>query len=120
MTDALYLGDPDEVARAVVGGSLTLSGDEGRHAVTSLAGNALTGEVLSVDAVPTPRWTWRVVQGLAKGDRGDLSVEILTEVGVHHLTAWQSQRSIVKWDAKAAKGLAKWQSTAREAATTPL
>lgn len=141
MTDALYLADPDLVGGAAVGQSFTLAGEEGRHAVAvkrtrvgetvlvadgrgralrlrvdSLAYQTLTGEVLEVRQDPEPRWTWRVVQGLAKGDRGDLSVELLTEAGVHQLTAWQSQRSIVKWDAKAAKGLAKWQSTAREAA----
>lgn len=141
MTGALYLGEPEAVARAAVGDSFTLTGDEARHAVAvkrtrigevvliadgrgrslqvqveSVDPKALTGQVLAVDDQVQPRWTWRVVQGLAKGDRGDLSVEILTEVGVHFLSAWQSRRSIVKWDAKADKGLAKWQSTAREAA----
>lgn len=141
MTDALYLGEPALVAEAVVGGAFTLAGDEGRHAVAvkrtrvgetiliadglgrslqilvqAVDARTLTGQVRAIDEYAEPRWTWRVVQGLAKGERGDLSVEILTEVGVHFLSAWQSRRSIVKWDAKAEKGLAKWQSTAREAA----
>ena len=141
MTAALYLAEPDQVAAAAVGDPFTLAGDEGRHAVAvkrtrvgetvlvadglgrvlqvqvvSVDAKSLTGQVLAVDEYEPPRWTWRVVQGLAKGERGDLSVEILTEVGVHFLSAWQSRRSIVKWDAKADKGLAKWQSTAREAA----
>ncbi|MGA4669666.1 16S rRNA (uracil(1498)-N(3))-methyltransferase [Propionibacteriaceae bacterium Y1923] len=141
MTDALYLGEPDQVARAGVGDSFTLSGDEGRHAVAvkrtrvgesilvsdgqgrmlrvqveAVDQKTLTGQVLAVEEDPAPRWTWRVVQGLAKGERSDLALEVLTEVGVHHVSAWQSRRSIVKWDAKADKGLAKWQATAREAA----
>ncbi|MGD7733946.1 16S rRNA (uracil(1498)-N(3))-methyltransferase [Propionibacteriaceae bacterium G57] len=141
MSDALYLGDPARLAVAAVGQPLTLDGDEGRHAatvkrtragetilvsdglgraarlrVTEVAGNTVTGEVIEVVVADAPRHTWRVVQALAKGDRSDLSVELLTEVGVHHLTAWQSQRTIVKWDNKADRGLAKWRSTAREAA----
>lgn len=141
MTDALYLGDADRVRAASLGSAFTLDGDEGRHAATvkrtrpgetvlvsdgegtgvrvrvdEVAGSALTGEVVEVLDAPEERHTWRVVQGLAKGDRGELSVELLTEVGVHQLVAWQSRRSIVKWDAKAGKALAKWQSTAREAA----
>lgn len=142
MTDALYLGDPERVRTAAVGGVFLLEGDEARHAatvkrtrpgetilvsdgagagvrveVTEVAGSRVSGRVLEVlGAGGASRYQWHVVQGLAKGDRAELSLELMTEVGVDEVAAWQSRRSIVKWDAKADKALAKWQSTAREAA----
>lgn len=141
MSDPLYLAVPDQVASLQVGDQFTLAGEEGRHAttvkraqvgetilvadgvghgvrlvVTSVASGVLTGDVVEVVDEPGSPWRWQVVQGLAKGDRADLSVEILTEVGVDLVAAWQSRRSIVKWDAKADKALAKWRATAREAA----
>jgi 16S rRNA (uracil1498-N3)-methyltransferase len=58
-----------------------------------------------------------VVQALAKGDRDERAVEVMTEVGVDAIVPWAAARSIVRWDAdKAAKGAAKWRSVAREAA----
>ena len=35
-----------------------------------------------------------VAQALAKGDRSDLSVELLTEVGVDEIIPWQANRSV--------------------------
>ena len=58
-----------------------------------------------------------MAQALAKGDRGELAVELLTEVGVSEILPWQASRSIVRWSGeRGAKGLARWRSTAREAA----
>jgi 16S rRNA (uracil1498-N3)-methyltransferase len=57
-----------------------------------------------------------VVQALAKGDRAELAVEMLTEVGVREILPWQASRSIVRWSAERGdKALARWRSTAREA-----
>jgi 16S rRNA (uracil1498-N3)-methyltransferase len=64
--------------------------------------------------VPSPRLV--LVQALAKGDRGELAVELATEVGVDEIVPWSAARSIVKWDGeRGAKALARWRSTAREA-----
>lgn len=64
---------------------------------------------------PTPRIV--VVQALAKGDRGELAVEMLTEVGVDEIVPWSAARCVVRWeDARGERALERWRSTAREAA----
>lgn len=66
-------------------------------------------------AEPAPRVT--VVQALPKGDRGELAVEVLTEIGVATIVPWAATRSVAVWRGeKADKGLARWRSSAREAA----
>jgi 16S rRNA (uracil1498-N3)-methyltransferase len=58
-----------------------------------------------------------VVQALPKGDRGELAVEMMTEVGVDAVVAWQAARSVARWQgARGEKSLDKWRRTAREAA----
>ena len=64
---------------------------------------------------PDPAFT--VVQALPKGERGELAVEVLTEVGVDVIVPWAASRSVAVWKGeRAAKSHAKWQATAREAA----
>jgi 16S rRNA (uracil1498-N3)-methyltransferase len=58
-----------------------------------------------------------VVQAIPKGDRGELAVEIMTEVGVDAVVAWQAERCVTRWRGdRADKALARWRATAREAA----
>ena len=80
-------------------------------------GQALDLEVreLRIEPAPSPRLT--VVQGLAKGDRGETAVETMTEIGVDVIVPWSASRSITQWKAdRGAKALEKWRGTAREAA----
>jgi 16S rRNA (uracil1498-N3)-methyltransferase len=68
----------------------------------------------ATEAASSPRLV--LVQALAKGDRGELAVELATEVGVDVIVPWAAARSIVKWDGeRGAKALSRWRSTAREA-----
>jgi 16S rRNA (uracil1498-N3)-methyltransferase len=58
-----------------------------------------------------------VVQALAKGDRGELAVELMTEVGVDTIVPWAASRCMTQWKGeRGAKALRRWRSTAREAA----
>lgn len=65
---------------------------------------------------PAPRIV--LAQALVKGDRGELAVELATETGVDHVLPWRAARSVARWDdgPRGAKALARWRSTAREAA----
>lgn len=135
MSAALFLCDD------LSGDELSLTGSEGRHAATvrrvrlgeevHLADGRGTRAVCTVvglehDVVrlrvstrvtepePVPRVV--LVQALAKGDRGELAVELATEVGVDEVVPWSAERCIVKWDgSRGEKSLSRWASTAREA-----
>jgi 16S rRNA (uracil1498-N3)-methyltransferase len=64
---------------------------------------------------PDPRLV--VVQGIAKGDRGDLAVQAMTEVGVDEIVPWAAARCVVQWRGdRGAKARDRWAATAREAA----
>ncbi|MET8845891.1 16S rRNA (uracil(1498)-N(3))-methyltransferase [Amycolatopsis sp. NPDC004625] len=59
-----------------------------------------------------------VAQALAKGDRGELAVELATEAGVDAIVPWRAARSVAKWEdgGRGDKALARWRATARSAA----
>lgn len=138
MTLPVFLGP---VTGVCVGDTVVVEGDEARHAVvvrrirdgeeivlvdgagvaaqclvTSTAKTSLSATVssVSVTAVPVPHVT--VVQAIPKGDRAELAVEVLTEIGVDRIVPWAATRSVGAWRGdRAAKSLARWRTTAREA-----
>ncbi len=131
-----------DVGSAVAGERVRLDGEEGHHAavvrrvasgeqvtLTDGAGHVArcrvdeTGKgwldlsVLEVATHPAEMPRLVVVQALPKGDRGELAVEMLTEVGVDVIVPWSASRSIARWKGdRVEKSLAKWRSAAREAA----
>ncbi len=108
------------VRRLTPGELLLLSDGAGglaRCEVTTVRKESLDLAVLDVTKVPAPYPRITVVQALPKGDRGELAVEMLTEAGVDTIVPWQASRCVTRWrDARGDKALAKWRSTAREAA----
>jgi 16S rRNA (uracil1498-N3)-methyltransferase len=145
MTAPLFFADVEKLRAATIGAHVVLDGAEGRHAatvkrltvgervvlsdgaglrcdaeITAVMANSIDARVLSTVTEPTPRPRLTVVQALAKGggaDRDERAVETMTEVGVDAIVPWQASRSIVRWDsARAAKGVERWRTTAREAA----
>ncbi|QSB16098.1 16S rRNA (uracil(1498)-N(3))-methyltransferase [Natronosporangium hydrolyticum] len=58
-----------------------------------------------------------VVQGIGKGDRSELAVQAMTEVGVDEIVPWAAARSVTRWQGdRGEKAWRRWGSTAREAA----
>jgi 16S rRNA (uracil1498-N3)-methyltransferase len=108
------------VKRIRVGEQVTLTDGAGTSATCTVTATSPTSLSAQVDAVATtdpetPRVV--VVQAIPKGDRGELAVEMLTEVGVDVIVPWAASRSVAVWRGeKQTKALAKWRSTAREAA----
>jgi 16S rRNA (uracil1498-N3)-methyltransferase len=85
--------------------------------VTAASREHLDVQITAVDTEPPPAPRLVVVQALAKGDRGELAVELLTEVGADELVPWSAARSVVRWDAaKAVTGQERWQRVADAAA----
>jgi len=107
----------------------TLAGPEGRHAtivrrltvgervdVTDGAGllghcdvvGVRPGELdLAVRArhvEPEPACRVVVVQAILKGDRGELAVELMTEVGVDEIVPWAAERCVARWRPDPKKG----------------
>jgi 16S rRNA (uracil1498-N3)-methyltransferase len=75
----------------------------------------VTADQVTSQERPEPSFT--VVQALPKGDRGELAVEVLTEIGVSTVVPWAAARSVAVWRGeRASKALARWRSTSREAA----
>jgi 16S rRNA (uracil1498-N3)-methyltransferase len=139
MTSPVFLVERGQL---VAGDRIMLDGTEGRHAATvrrigvgervdvtdgegtlaecrvaAAKKSGLQLEVLArrTEAVPQPRLV--VVQALPKGDRGELAVETMTEVGVDAVVPWAASRCVTQWRPdRAAKALAKWRNAAREAA----
>ncbi|MGZ4459600.1 MAG: 16S rRNA (uracil(1498)-N(3))-methyltransferase [Nocardioidaceae bacterium] len=107
-------------------GRPVLAGDE--VALTDGAGTTATGTVTVTEPTPAvsltevrsaPQETPRVLVVLAipDGDRGELAVEMLTEVGVDVIVPWAASRCGTRWPAeRAAATLAGWRDTARSAA----
>lgn len=137
MTPPLFLAATAELA----GDRVTLSGPEGHHAARVRrvsAGEAVevtdgegllvsgrvavvSGDTVSVDVVarrrlppPAPRLV--VVQALPKGERGELAVELMTEVGVDVVVPWAAARCVVQWRGeRGARARSRWAAHAREA-----
>ncbi|OIJ64713.1 16S rRNA (uracil(1498)-N(3))-methyltransferase [Streptomyces mangrovisoli] len=140
MTAPVFVLDPLPAFEA---GEFVLDGPEGRHAVsvkrlrpgedvvlTDGRGRWVEGVVKAAEGkdrlvltgldkvVEEPREQPRitVVQALPKGDRGEVAVETMTEVGVDAIVPWAASRCITQWRGdRGLKALAKWRATAREA-----
>jgi len=132
---------PVFVAEDLAGERVLLTGSEGHHAatvrrvqpgepvdvvdgkgtrvsctVTAVARDAVQLSVVrrTIEPAPSPRLV--LVQAIAKGDRGELAVELATEVGVDEVVPWAAARCIVKWEGeRGGKALRRWRSSAREA-----
>ena len=137
MTLPVFLGP---VAGAGVGDLVTLTGPEARHAVvvrrtkvgeqvvlvdgagtsatctvTETSKSSLSASVSDVSVLPAPTPVVTVVQAIPKGERAELAVEVLTEVGVDRIVPWAAARCVGTWRGdRAAKSLARWRATARE------
>jgi 16S rRNA (uracil1498-N3)-methyltransferase len=108
------------VQRLRVGELLALADGVGGTAlalVTAVGRGTLDVRITSRGYVPAPDPRLVVVQGIAKGDRGELAVQTMTEVGVDEIVPWAAARSVVQWRGdRGAKARDKWSATAREAA----
>jgi 16S rRNA (uracil1498-N3)-methyltransferase len=138
VTAPVFLADGADLAADLI----VLTGAEGRHAATVRRirpgeradvtdGQGLLAECVVTAAgagqvelrvqarreVPVPDPLITVVQAIPKGERAELAVETMTEVGVDVIVPWQAERCVARWPAdRAPRALGRWRSAAREAA----
>ncbi len=134
----VFLVQPSQLGADTV----VLSGAEGRHAatvrrirtgervdltdgaglvaqcvVTSAAPGRLGLRVISRRAEQPPEPLLVAVQAIPKGGRGELAVEMMTEVGVDVIVPWAAERCVPRWHGeRGARAVSRWRDTAREAA----
>lgn len=130
----------------IVGSVITLSGSEGKHAVSvrrmrvgegiqltngqgvrvrgsvsALSQSSLEVTVAEVITEAEPDAKLTLIQALAKGDRDELAIQAATELGAWGILPWQAERSISRWEGpKIAKGVDRWQVIVAEAAKQSL
>jgi 16S rRNA (uracil1498-N3)-methyltransferase len=118
---------------------VTVAGDEGRHAATVRRlrpgervdltdGRGTLAEGVVADAgrdrlsvrverrtvLPAPAPRIVVVQALVKGERSELAVELLTELGVDEIVPWEAERCVARWAGE--KSARRWTAAAEAAA----
>jgi 16S rRNA (uracil1498-N3)-methyltransferase len=129
-----------DLAGATVGALLEVSGAEAHHAtkarrlesgdfvslsdthglvaiceVMEVGKTRMAVTVTRLQEVPNAEPQLIVVQAIPKGDRGELAVQMLTEIGVDEIIPWSASRSVAVWRGdRADKSLAKWRRTAFE------
>lgn len=122
--DLLVLEGPEgrhaaTVRRVATGEAIDVAdgrGGRARCTVTGVGRDTVVLQVLSRTVEPelSPRLV--LVQAIAKGDRGELAVELATEVGIDEVVPWAAERCVVRWEGvRGERASARWQSTAREA-----
>jgi len=136
----VFLADP-----LPAGGQHRLTGAAGRHAATvrrlrpgervdltdgsggracctvsAVDRGSVTLAVTAVTREPAPAVRFTLVQALAKGEYGELAVQLATEIGVDTILAWQAARSVPRPSAAAAGAPAppprRWPAVAAAAA----
>lgn len=139
MTVPLFLV---EATQMPLTGTHLVAGNEGRHAVKvrrlrvgervdladgagtlaectviSAGPDGLGVAVQQVHTIPARDPQLVVVQALPKGDRGELAVELMTELGVDEIVPWAAQRCVTVWsDPRGDRARERWVTHAREAA----
>jgi 16S rRNA (uracil1498-N3)-methyltransferase len=113
------LGDADRhhlerVRRLRTGAPLTVGDGAGSFRAATF-GPTLTAAG-PVESVPAPAPPVTVGFALTKGDKPELVVQKLTEIGADVIVPFVAERSIARWDEhKAARNVERWRAIAREA-----
>jgi 16S rRNA (uracil1498-N3)-methyltransferase len=122
--DSFVLDGPEghhaaNVQRLRVGEGLLLGDGVGGTATAEVAAvgkGTLTLSIIDMSYAQPPEPRIVVAQGIPKGDRGELAVQAMTEVGVDEIVPWAASRCVSIWRGdRGTKARDKWAATAREA-----
>lgn len=118
--DAPVLAEADRhhferVLRVAPGELVTVSDGAGRWRVARFGPSLEPTGTIEREPEPAPRLT--VGFALVKGERPELIVQKLTEIGIDRVVPFVAERSVVRWDPeRAAKHVARLRRVAQEAA----
>ena len=118
--DSLPLDPADDhhlrVLRINAGASVVACDGSGAWRLCRRTEGALEADgAIARAVVPTPAIA--IAFALTKGDKPELVVQKLTELGVDHIVPFVAERSVVKWDdARVARNLDRMRRIAREGA----
>jgi 16S rRNA (uracil1498-N3)-methyltransferase len=111
--DLHHLG---RVLRLRAGSTICVTDGAGGWRMCEFSGTVAPEPLGPVRQEPPARYPVAVGFALVKGDRPELVVQKLTEVGVDRVVVFAARRSVVRWDeARAAKHLTRLRRVAREA-----
>jgi len=104
------------VRRLHPGDPLVLSDGRGSWRTAAFQGDS-PADLGPVVATAEPKPLLGVAFALVKGQKPELVVQKLTELGIDRVVPFVAERSVVRWDqGKADAALGRWQKVAREAA----
>jgi 16S rRNA (uracil1498-N3)-methyltransferase len=106
----------ERVLRVRPGDEVTVSDGAGRWRRCRLGAGGALKPAGDVEVVPRPRPAVAVAFALTKGERPELAVQKLTELGVDRIVPFVAERSVVRWEGeRAARHVARLRRVAREA-----
>ena len=120
--DAPVLEDNDRhhlerVVRVRRGDAVVVSDGRGRWRDGVLGADGVVEATSAVQSSVPPEPTITIGFALTKGERPELAVQKLTELGVDRIVPFASDRSVVRWDGeRAGSHVARLRRVAREAA----
>jgi len=106
----------ERVLRVRRGEEVTVSDGAGRWRRCRLGTGGALEPAGDVEVVPRPAPAVAVAFALTKGERPELAVQKLTELGVDRIVPFVAERSVVRWDGeRAARHVDRLRRVAREA-----
>ena len=107
----------ERVRRVRTGDAVVVSDGAGRWREGTLGTAGIVEATGEVQVDPRPEPTITVAFALTKGERPELAVQKLTELGADVIVPFTAARSVVRWDAQRADGnVERLRRVAREAA----
>lgn len=119
--DRLVLGDDTwhhltRVRRAEHGSTCTATDGAGRWRQCTVGESGRLVAAGEIVEVPRPAPSLTIAFALTKGDKPELIVQKLTELGIDRIVPFRAARSVVRWDeAKSAANHRRWVKIARAA-----
>jgi 16S rRNA (uracil1498-N3)-methyltransferase len=107
----------ERVVRVRRGDAVVVSDGRGRWREGVLGADAIVEPSGAVQSAPLPAPPITIAFALTKGEKPELAVQKLTEIGVDRIVPFASDRSVARWDpARADAHVARLRRVAREAA----